>query len=178
MGRSPNPPFPRVLHEGCVGVDVVGVKRALSRAGQMRWGPFTAQFGPFMEQAVKRFQHSVGIQPTGLYGSGTHSVLERTAAVGKPGEWAFDSYAVSLMRQEAALLREVRARVKQALDSHPVPLREADDGEWVTINGHPVLIGGDAADNAARVDRAKKATVLTKKEAQRIADHSEQVLSE
>lgn len=113
---APNPPFTRVLHEGCVGVDVVAVKRALSRAGEMQWGNFTSQFGPYMLEAVKAFQRSVAIQPTGLYGSGTHTLLERAKAVGKQGEWAFDSYAVSLMRQEEALLAITPdQRVRQAI---------------------------------------------------------------
>jgi hypothetical protein len=50
-------------------------------------------------------------------------------------------------------------------------------GEWVTINGHPVLIGGDEADHAARVERAKKSAVKTDKVSQDIAERSEVVLA-
>ena len=56
-------------------------------------------------------------------------------------------------------------------------LREAGDGEWVTINGHAVLIGGGADANAERVERAKKSAVRTGQTEQAIADRSEKVLS-
>ena len=80
-------------------------------------------------------------------------------------------------RQETALLREIRPRLEHLLAAHPVPLREADEGEWVTINGHPVLIGGGAEAHAARVERAKKSAVKTDKVSQDIAERSEVILA-
>ena len=116
MSTAPNPPHPRVIQIGSVGVDVVAVKRALSRAGYMAWGEFTTSFGSYMDMAMKDFQRDRSIQPTGLYGDGTHNALKRTAAVNKPGEWAFDATAVDLMRQEAAILALTPdQRVRQAI---------------------------------------------------------------
>ena len=91
-----------------------------------------------------------------------------------------DVLANYFRRQGAAILADIRPHIEhtRAMFEEIEDRAIQEAGEWVTINGHPVLIGGDAADNAERVARAKKATVLTKKEAQRIADHSEQVLSE
>ena len=76
-------------------------------------------------------------------------------------------------RQGAAVLEILRPRIEALLLSHP-RLQEADGGEWVTIHGHPVLIGGSSED---RAERARKSQVLCKKEAQAIAEHSEQVLA-
>ena len=84
-------------------------------------------------------------------------------------------------RQEAAVLAEIKPRLAAILAQHPppaIPVHEAADGEWVTIHGHPVLIGGGAEAKNERVERAKKSQVVTKKAAQRIADHSEQVLAD
>jgi hypothetical protein len=84
-------------------------------------------------------------------------------------------------RQEAAVLAEIKPRLAAILAQHPapaMPVHEAADGEWVTIHGHPVLIGGGAEAKNERVERAKKSQVVTKKAAQRIADHSEQVLAD
>lgn len=61
-------------------------------------------------------------------------------------------------------------------------LREGDDGAWVTINGRRVLIGADGQakgmpkDN--RVERAKDSAVRCGADEQRIADRSENVLSD
>lgn len=67
--------FHRPLGKGSVGRDVIAVKRALSRAGFMRWQKFTPLFGPFMESAMKKFQEAHNIQPTGRYGGKTHKAL-------------------------------------------------------------------------------------------------------
>jgi hypothetical protein len=69
-------------------------------------------------------------------------------------------------------INSVRAQFEEAEDQ---AIQEA--GEWVTINGHPVLIGGDEADHAARVERAKKSAVKTDKVSQDIAERSEVVLA-
>ena len=112
----PHVPLPRPLHQGATGVDVVAVKRALSRAGFMQWGNFTPTFGSYMLAAVTAFQRANHIQPTGAYGDGSHTLLTQTRRHGHPGEWAFDSYAVALMRQEQALLAVTPdQRVRQAI---------------------------------------------------------------
>jgi phosphohistidine phosphatase len=75
-------------------------------------------------------------------------------------------------RQGAAVLKAVKPNIEALLLSHP-QLKEAG-GEWVTINGHPVLIGGSISD---RVERAKNSAVRTGQHEQAIADRSEAVLS-
>lgn len=112
-------PRPRLLLPGTVGIDVQGVKRALSRAGYMEWGQFTETYGSFMTTAVAGFQHDHDITPVGKgYGDLTHHALVATHAKGKPAEWSFDAYAISLMKQEAAILKVTpEERVRQAIMS-------------------------------------------------------------
>ena len=84
-------------------------------------------------------------------------------------------------RQEEALLREIKPTVGDLLAQYPPPAiaaHEADAGEWVTIHGHPVLIGGGAEAMSERVERAKKSAVHTGQHEQAIAERSEQVLSD
>lgn len=104
--RFPEVPRPRAIHLGTKGLDVVAVKRALSRAGWMDWGPFTALFGDAAVKALKSFQHHHGILASGAYGVQSHIALVHSSAdaSGHLGEWAFDDYSIFLMREEAALL--------------------------------------------------------------------------
>lgn len=83
---------------------MIGVKRALSRAGYIEWGNFTDVFGPFMETAVKDFQRHHGIPATGLYGAGSHKALVHSHAKSRVKQWAFDAESIYLMRQEAKIL--------------------------------------------------------------------------
>ena len=90
--------------------------------------------------------------------------------------------AAYFRRQEEAVLAEIKPHIKRELAISPAPIREAlqeaDAGEWVTIHGHPVLLGGGAAGTKERVERAKKSAVRTGQREQAIADKSEQVLSD
>jgi peptidoglycan hydrolase-like protein with peptidoglycan-binding domain len=102
--KPPAVPRPRVVHQGTSGLDVVAIKRALSRVGFIPWGAFTPLFGPAAVAALKQFQTKHGIKPTGAYGTGSHIALAHSPAADHPGEWAFDDYAILLMREEVALL--------------------------------------------------------------------------
>ena len=63
------------------GVDVLAVKRALSRAGYLRWGNFTPLWGEFAAKAAKKFQQDNGIAPV------TGFCLFFPAASVNGGEW-------------------------------------------------------------------------------------------
>lgn len=80
-------PLRRMLKRGTKGGDVVAMKRALSKAGFMKWGGFTRTFGVFAEQAVKRFQKAKGLKTSGVYDSATHRKLAAS----------FDAYGAWLM---------------------------------------------------------------------------------
>jgi hypothetical protein len=67
--------FHRVLKPGFRGRDVIAVKRALSRAGYLKWGKFTPIFGPFAKKALIKFQARSGIPATGQYDGKTHAKL-------------------------------------------------------------------------------------------------------
>lgn len=80
------------------GLDVVSVKRALSRWDDRvyQWAAFTRTAGPFFVSAVKAFQKAKGIPQSGNYGATTHAALERTHRRDHPNEWAFDATAIGL----------------------------------------------------------------------------------
>jgi peptidoglycan hydrolase-like protein with peptidoglycan-binding domain len=83
----PNARRCRLITEGTQGVDVVAVKRALSRAGYVRWGSFTPVWGEFAVKAAKKFQQDQGIAPvTGLYGPKTHRALVKKRRKGSATE--------------------------------------------------------------------------------------------
>jgi hypothetical protein len=95
----PDVPHCRDITEGMQGVDVVAVKRALSRAGYLRWGQFTALWGDGAIAATTRFQAEHGVAPGhGGYGPMTHAALVATHAKGLD-EWAYDGYSIELLKQ-------------------------------------------------------------------------------
>jgi peptidoglycan hydrolase-like protein with peptidoglycan-binding domain len=103
----PDVPRCREITEGMQGVDVIAVKRALSRAGYIRWGSFTALWGAGAIAAVKHFQNEHGVPPgPGTYGPLTHAALVATHAKNSD-EWAYDGYSIVLMEQSCAPHAEV-----------------------------------------------------------------------
>ena len=82
-------------------------------------------------------------------------------------------------RQRKAVLAAVKPHIDRQLMLHPRPIqaKEADEGEWRMIHGHPVLLGGGEEANRDRVERAKKSQVVTGKKSQDIAERSEIVLA-
>lgn len=104
---TPTVPFPRPLYppshsKGPVadGVDVVGVKRAISRAGCWTWQAFDDSYSQrFADDGVAAFQEAKGISATGNYGEATHEALVATRRIGSATEWAFDPVSIRLMEE-------------------------------------------------------------------------------
>ena len=84
-------PLSRKMRLGTKGIDVVGVKRGLSRAGYMEWGEFNELYGENMVRAVKAFQGKRGIPQSGVYGPATHDKLALAKKKGTK-QWAFTNY--------------------------------------------------------------------------------------
>jgi hypothetical protein len=113
----PDVPRCRGIRDGTRGVDVVAVKRGLSRAGYIRWGNFTPVWGEFAVKATQEFQKDKGIKPlTGYYGSLTHAALVKSHRKGSRTEFAFDAYSIALMRDQCAQLAEMpEERIRAAI---------------------------------------------------------------
>jgi peptidoglycan hydrolase-like protein with peptidoglycan-binding domain len=94
-------PF-NLLKLGSSGSAVIALKRALSRAGFMEWGPFTRLLGPFAVNALKRFQSASHVPVTGVYDRATHEKLARH----------YDAYSLRylLSSQTPTTSKEQRAR--------------------------------------------------------------------
>lgn len=100
------PPFVRPLYppsspkksEG--GLDVIAVKRAVSRAGFWLWQPFDDDYNEPFSKAVGKLQTEHGVRGTkGVWTEATQNVVAKLKAVDHPGELAFDATAVNLLRQ-------------------------------------------------------------------------------
>lgn len=100
-------PFRRELRQGSRGGDVVAVKRALSKAGYMKWGPFTRLFGPFAVRALKKFQTAHHLRADGIYALATHRALAPS----------FDGYGAWLIGStpQRSGDDDVRARIVAAM---------------------------------------------------------------
>jgi cell wall-associated NlpC family hydrolase len=82
------------------GGDVVAVKRALSRAGYMQWGTFSPVWGDAAVASVQAFQKDHAVPPgPGTYGPLTHTALVTTHFRGSDVAWAYDMFAISLMKR-------------------------------------------------------------------------------
>lgn len=100
------PPFVRPLYppsspkksEG--GLDVVGVKRAVSRAGYWLWAPFDDIYNEPFSKAVAKLKKEHGLKNTPVYDQATQAKLVTLPAVDHPGEKAFDGVAVQSLQRE------------------------------------------------------------------------------
>lgn len=99
---APNVKFPREIHQEMRGRDVIGHKRALSRARPdlYKWitseeGGFTDLAGEFFMDAVVKWKISKGLGNMRVLGGRAHEVLERTHRKGSSVEWAFDQIAIN-----------------------------------------------------------------------------------
>jgi len=103
---APAVPFTRPLYppshdKGPVpdDVDVVAVKRAISRAGFWPWQDFDDTYSEtFADNGVRPFQQTNGLSATGNYGEATHDKLRNTHLKGSATEWAFDQVSIRLMQ--------------------------------------------------------------------------------
>ncbi len=113
------PPFVRPLYppsspkksEG--GQDVVGIKRAVSRAGYWLWQPFDDRYSEAFSKAVAKMKKDHGLKGTPVYDQATQAMLAKLPAVDHEGETAFDQVAVNLVEREQEL-RAVSAEQAKA----------------------------------------------------------------
>jgi cell wall-associated NlpC family hydrolase len=105
----------RPIRHGTKGADVVAVKRALSRAGFMRWGGFTQMWGPGAEDACKAFQKAHKLQQTGNYGPKTHAALVNVHKRGDNKQFAWDDLSVRMMAQFLDELEHPDRKIRKAI---------------------------------------------------------------
>lgn len=84
---------------------MVAIKHPLSRAGYMEWGQFTPVYGDRTRAAVHELQKDLKLNPAG-YGPRTHQGLLRKHREDHPSEWAWDSFALTVMHEEYVKLHE------------------------------------------------------------------------
>lgn len=96
MMAAPNVKFPREIKRGIKGRDVLGHKRAISRARPdlYPWHDFTDYSGDKFMRAVMDWKRSKGMNTIPLLGRTAHERLERTHSKTHPDQWAFDALAI------------------------------------------------------------------------------------
>lgn len=97
---APNVRFSRDITVGCIGKDVIGHKRAISRAVPLRypWHDFSDYAGTTFMRAVQEWKKSKNMNTLPRLGRTAHDVLERTHEKGSQ-EWAFDAVAIRLCKE-------------------------------------------------------------------------------
>jgi cell wall-associated NlpC family hydrolase len=93
---APNVAFPREIHKGFQGEDILAHKRAISRARPdlYEWTNFTDVAGGYFIEAVQKWKKSKGLGSTPVLGGRAHEVLERTHRKDHADQWAFDQIAI------------------------------------------------------------------------------------
>jgi hypothetical protein len=145
---APNVPFPRALYppsspsksEG--GIDVLGVKRAISRAGFWGWQEFDQYYHEQFSKAVANFRKAHGQAASQVYNQTAHDALRNTKAV-KPhaGEWAFDALAIQYMQQAYdKLTKPQEQRVAEAMYDYC----KLFDGPYVWGGEHDMSLKDDS----------------------------------
>ena len=99
--------YPPSAEKGPVpnGDDVIAVKRAISRAGFLKWSDFDGVYGETISDSVAKFQKSVGMDISGFYGDATHKKLKATKVpkgATHAGEDVFDQTAANLYKNYAS----------------------------------------------------------------------------
>jgi hypothetical protein len=116
---APSVPRCRAIREGTRGIDVVGVKRAGIRAGLIdgEVSDITPVAGPHFMQFLKKLARENDIEgPIKGYGPQLHQALVKTRKEDSKSQWAFDDYAISLMKQSCEELSEAPdTRIRQAI---------------------------------------------------------------
>jgi len=99
----PSVAYCRINELGSKGNDVIAHKRAISRAFPTLYPWWQRGFSPYygetFRNAVKGAQLIMKLPTTGKIDKATHDKLRARHAANKPGEWAFDDYAIQLAKQ-------------------------------------------------------------------------------
>jgi cell wall-associated NlpC family hydrolase len=147
---TPAVPFVRTLFppsspdKSEAGIDVLAVKRAVSRAGFWPWQEFDETYSQaFAVKGVGGFQKSVGLPVDHVYGQNTHAKLRIAKAVDHPGEYAFDATAVSLMKQAKAQQQPKEQKVAETLERFCATF----DGPYVYGGEHDRTLTDDSVHN-------------------------------
>lgn len=108
---APDVDLCRTIRPGSKGRDVIAVKRALSRAGCMQWGPFTPMWGPHAVRACKAFQRDHDLEQNGNYGEKTHAALLKAKRKDDENEFAWDAYGAKILRDFCDVDEETKVRL-------------------------------------------------------------------